>query len=126
MDIDCFRINERPEIPITVVDIVKEKSIEVNALIDTGFSGFLLLPNSLYSKVNTVELDESFWRIYTTLNGIVKTKVAKAKIKIGKIELESFIESPVLGRDLTLIGRELLKKISVEIKKGKEICVDDP
>jgi len=40
--------------------------------------------------------------------------------------LESFVESPILGRDLTLIGRELLRKINVEIKKWEEICLDDP
>ncbi|AWR98560.1 clan AA aspartic protease [Metallosphaera hakonensis] len=126
MVVDCFRIGDRPEVPITVMDIVKDISIQVNALIDTGFSGYLLLANSLYSKINSVELDESHWRTYATLNGIVRTKVARARIKIGKMELESFVESPILGRDIALMGRELLRKFSIEIKKGEKICIDDP
>ncbi|WP_054846209.1 hypothetical protein [Sulfuracidifex tepidarius] len=80
MVLDCFRIGDRPEVPITVTDIVKHMSIEVNASIDTSFSGYLLLANPLYPKINSVELDESYWRTYATLNGIVRTKVAKARI----------------------------------------------
>lgn len=82
MVVDCFRIGDRPEVPITVMDIIKDISIQINALIDTGFSGYLLLVNSLYSKINSVELDESYWRTYATLNGIVKTKVARARSEL--------------------------------------------
>jgi len=66
MVVDCFRVKERPELPVTITDIVKDKSIQLNALIDTGFSGFLLLPNSVYFKVSRVELDESFWRTFNS------------------------------------------------------------
>jgi len=124
MVVDCFRIEERPILQVEVIDPVKNNSVNVSPLIDTGFSGYLLLPNSLYNKVNSLELKEP--RNYLTLNGIIKTRVARAKIRIGKIEINSYIESPVLGRDIALLGREILKELRIEFKKGKEICIEDP
>ena len=124
MVVDCFRIEERPILQVEVIDPVKNNSVNVSPLIDTGFSGYLLLPNSLYNKVNSLELKEP--RNYLTLNGIIKTRVARAKIRIGKIEVNSYIESPVLGRDIALLGREILKELRMEFKKGKEICIEDP
>ncbi|MDT7876433.1 MAG: clan AA aspartic protease [Sulfolobus sp.] len=124
MVVDCFRIEERPILQVEVIDPVKNNSVNVSPLIDTGFSGYLLLPNSLYNKVNSLELKEP--RNYLTLNGIIKTRVARAKIRIGKIEVNSYIESPVLGRDIALLGREILKELRIEFKKGKEICIEDP
>jgi len=123
MVVDCFRIEERPILQVEVIDPVKNNSVNVSPLIDTGFSGYLLLPNSLYNKVNSLELKEP--RNYLTLNGIIKTRVARAKIRIGKIEINSYIESPVLGRDIALLGREILKELRIEFKKGKEICIED-
>ncbi|MFP3260630.1 MAG: clan AA aspartic protease [Sulfolobus sp.] len=123
MVVDCFRIEERPILQVEVIDPVKNNSVNVSPLIDTGFSGYLLLPNSLYNKVNSLELKEP--RNYLTLNGIIKTRVARAKIRIGKIEVNSYIESPVLGRDIALLGREILKELRIEFKKGKEICIED-
>ena len=122
MVVDCFRIEERPILQVEVIDPVKNNSVNVSPLIDTGFSGYLLLPNSLYNKVNSLELKEP--RNYLTLNGIIKTRV-RAKIRIGKIEINSYIESPVLGRDIALLGREILKELRIEFKKGKEICIED-
>jgi clan AA aspartic protease len=124
MVVDCFRIEERPILQVEVIDPVKNNSVNVSPLIDTGFSGYLLLPNSLYNKVNSLELKEP--RNYLTLNGIIKTRVARAKIRIGKIEVNSYIESPVLGRDIALLGREILKELRIEFKKGREICIEDP
>ncbi len=124
MVVDCFRIEERPILQVEVIDPVKNNSVNVSPLIDTGFSGYLLLPNSLYNKVNSLELKEP--RNYLTLNGIIKTRVARARIRIGKIEVNSYIESPVLGRDIALLGREILKELRIEFKKGKEICIEDP
>ena len=124
MVVDCFRIEERPILQVEVIDPVKNNSVNVSPLIDTGFSGYLLLPNSLYNKVNSLELKEP--RNYLTLNGIIKTRVARAKIRIGKIEINSYIESPVLGRDIALLGREMLKELRIEFRKGKEICIEDP
>ncbi|ACP36872.1 conserved hypothetical protein [Sulfolobus islandicus L.S.2.15] len=124
MVFDCFRINDKPTLPVTVIDPYNGDFMEVKALIDTGFSGYLLIPPSVYNKVNSLELENP--RVYATLNGIVKTRVAKAIIKIGKIKLDTLIESPILGREISLLGRELQKKLHIEFKKGKEVCIEDP
>jgi clan AA aspartic protease len=80
MVLDCFRIDDKPILPIKVIDPYNKNSVEIEALIDTGFSGYLLIPPSVYNKINSIELENQ--RAYATLNGIVKTRVAKAIIKI--------------------------------------------
>jgi clan AA aspartic protease len=77
--VDCFRIEERSILQVEVIDPVKN-SVSTSPLIDAGFSGYLLLPNSLYNKVNSLELKEP--RKYLILNGIIKTRVARAKIRV--------------------------------------------
>ncbi|WP_221288668.1 clan AA aspartic protease [Stygiolobus caldivivus] len=124
MDISCFRVSDRPLIPVTVIDPNTGVTVDVEALIDTGFSGFLLVPQPIYDKISSLEIDTS--RFYLTLNGLIKTKVAKVDVKIGSLILKGFAETPIFGRGLTLIGREMLKKLNVEFKKGEEICVRDP
>jgi len=125
MVLDCFRIDDKPILPIKVTDPYNRNSVEIEALIDTGFSGYLLIPPSVYNKINSIELENQ--RAYATLNGIVKTRVAKAIIKIGKIELlDAFVESPIMGREISLIGRELQKMLRIEFRKGKEVCLEDP
>jgi len=125
MVLDCFRIDDKPILPIKVTDPYNRNSVEIEALIDTGFSGYLLIPPSIYNKINSIELENQ--RAYATLNGIVKTRVAKAIIKIGKIELlDAFVESPIMGREISLIGRELQKMLRIEFRKGKEVCLEDP
>jgi clan AA aspartic protease len=125
MVLDCFRIDDKPILPVKVTDPYNRNSVEIEALIDTGFSGYLLIPPSVYNKINSIELENQ--RAYATLNGIVKTRVAKAIIKIGKIELlDAFVESPIMGREISLIGRELQKMLRIEFRKGKEVCLEDP
>jgi Predicted aspartyl protease len=82
MVLDCFRIDDKPILPVKVTGPYNRNSVEIEALIDTGFSGYLLIPPSVYNKINSIELENQ--RAYATLNGIVKTRVAKAIIKIGK------------------------------------------
>lgn len=99
-----------------MTDPYNGNSVEIEALVDTGFSGYLLIPPSVYN----IELENQ--RVYATLNGIVKTRVAKAIIKI---ELDTFVESPIMGREISLLGRELQKMLHMEFKKGKEVCLED-
>jgi len=44
MVFDCFRINDKPTLPVTVIDPYNGNLVEVRPLIDTGFSGYLLIP----------------------------------------------------------------------------------
>ncbi|MCG3109929.1 hypothetical protein L3N51_02226 [Metallosphaera sp. J1] len=39
MGIDCFRVTDRPEIEVEVLDPSSMESVKVNAIVDTGFSG---------------------------------------------------------------------------------------
>ncbi|BFH74072.1 hypothetical protein SJAV_20160 [Sulfurisphaera javensis] len=124
--LNCFRINNRPEVEVELIDPVKEISEKIKAIIDTGFSGWVLVPGSIYSRLASLELAEDNWRTYSTLSGNIKMRTAKCIIKIGDVRIMGYIESPTFGREMTLLEREVLKKLKVEIKKGEEICIEDP
>lgn len=126
MILNCFKIEKKPEIELDLIDPETQNSVKVKAMIDTGFSGWVLVPYDVYKKVSSFRLNEEKWNIYATLNGQVKVRVSKCIIKIGELSVEGYVESPIFGRELTLVGRELLNRLNVEIKKGKEICVNDP
>jgi len=55
MVFDCFRINDKPTLPVTVIDPYNGNLVEVRPLIDTGFSGYLLIPLAC-STNNTISL----------------------------------------------------------------------
>lgn len=125
MNPTCFRAeDDRLEIEVELIHPETRVSEKVKALLDTGFSGWILVPYDIYRKVSLVEAEEI--KAYGTLDGHIRVRVAKCIIKIRNIEIEGYVESPIFGREFTLIGRKLLSKLSVEIKKGKEICISDP
>ena len=46
--LECFDINEKPILHVKLSDLKKENSAEVDVLVDTGFSGWLLLNYEIY------------------------------------------------------------------------------
>lgn len=124
--LNCFRIDNRPEVEVELIDPIKGNSEKIKAIIDTGFSGWILVPNYVYSRLASLELAESHWRTYSTLSGNIKMRTAKCIIRIGDVSIMGYVESPLFGRELTLLGREVLKKLRVEIRKGEEFCIEDP
>lgn len=124
--INCFRISEKPEIEVELIDVVKGNSVKIKAVIDTGFSGWVIVDNETYSKISSLELDEDHWKVYSTLIGNIRARVARCIIKIGDIKINGFVESPIFGRNISLIGREVLKRLKITINKGEEICIQDP
>ena len=54
--LECFDINEKPILHVKLTDAKNENSAELDALVDTGFSGWLLLNYETYSKLITLEL----------------------------------------------------------------------
>ncbi|BCS92627.1 clan AA aspartic protease [Metallosphaera javensis (ex Sakai et al. 2022)] len=126
MGIDCLRVTDRPEIGVEVLDPSSMESVKVNAIVDTGFSGWLLVPFRIYQRISSLELHEDKWNVYSTLIGNVRTRVARSIITLGGVKIHGFVETPVFGRELYLVGRELLKRIELRLVKGQEVCVGDP
>ena len=81
--------------------------------IDTGYSGSILVPSSVYDIFKVAELPPKYWRKYTTLMGELIMKVSRGYIVIGDIKMETTIESPLYGYGKFLIGRQILNKLII-------------
>lgn len=64
------------------------------------------------------------WRSYRTLTGTVIMRVARAKI--GAIEFETFVESPLFGAGELLLGCEVLNKLIIVVDGlGRQACLSE-
>ncbi|WP_222703220.1 ribbon-helix-helix protein, CopG family [Acidianus manzaensis] len=70
--------------------------------------------------------DGKFIGSFDSEEEVINTAKSYNKCMIGNITIDGYIEHPIFGRDINLIGREVLKRININIKKGKEICIEDP
>lgn len=126
MGVNCFRIEERPEVEVELIDLERGNSVKVRAIVDTGFAGWIIVPKYVYDQIASRELPKELWNSYATLNGQITMRTAKCILKIGNVSVEGFVETPIFGREFTLIGRQLLKRLKIEINKAQEICITDP
>ena len=93
---------------------VEEKNIEM--LLDTGFNGHLMLPQS---EIDELDLEQIGVSDYLTASGQIKlTKVYIAKMRL----FDSKIEVPVLSTNanFSLAGMELFHDCKIIIERNKE------
>jgi|GEM_PF-481457 len=109
-------INENDEPVIEVkLDLGKEKR-PVNAVIDTGFNGYICVPKKL--------IDESDWEFlgieeYELASGeLMRERVFLGRVEIGMEKLVAFILST--NSSDTLIGTKLLKNRVLTINFAKK------
>ncbi|MBS3157658.1 clan AA aspartic protease [Candidatus Woesearchaeota archaeon] len=96
---------------------LKIEGRKVEALLDTGFNGHILLPNSIIQELG---LDQIGISDYVTASGDNSfTKVYAGKI----LFLEEEIEVPILSTDadFALAGMELFDSCKIMIERKKEI-----
>lgn len=122
---ECFKIENRLEIEIELINQETMEKVKIRTLVDTGFSGWVLVPYDIYKKVSSIRSEEEL-KTYGTIESQIKTRASRCLIRVGDMIFKGYVESPIFGRELTLVGRELISKLNVEIKKGKEICISDP
>ncbi len=122
--IECNSYAE--DTPTLKVAIYNSKKgwIEIEAPIDTGYSGALLLPSRMYFDIVEFEYPVNMFPIYRTLRGDIVMRRGVALIKIFDKEFEAYIETPLYGEGKLLIGRKLLKKLDIGLIGSKEeICL---
>ncbi|BCU67938.1 hypothetical protein HS7_13750 [Sulfolobales archaeon HS-7] len=118
--LECFDVNEKPTLHVTVSDPVNGKSAEVDVLVDTGFSGWLLLDYEVYTKLNSLEIPVT--RKYRSILGNIEVYMSKANITVNSISVDGFIESyPYV--EMNLLGREILKKLNICFYKMGKVCI---
>ncbi|MBI3035461.1 hypothetical protein HYY71_03990 [Candidatus Woesearchaeota archaeon] len=100
--------------PVIVLSVEGKK---VETLLDTGFNGHIMLPDSV---IRELALDQIGISDYLTASGDNKlTKVYKGKIKFFNEE----IEVPVLSTDagFSLAGMEFFHDCKIIIERNKNI-----
>lgn len=100
--------------PVIELSIERRK---INALLDTGFNGHIMLPHPI---IRELALDPIGISDYLTASGDDKlTKVYKGKIAF----LNEEIEIPILSTDadFSLAGMELFRDCKIIIERKKDV-----
>ncbi len=113
-----FKYSEKhsPPAPIIKVGIktLRHGIYETELLIDTGFSGGILLPFTLYEKLGLTlaEVQDRYYGILP-IGVPITLHTAQAKIAINDtVEFETYIHShPLINKKLA--GRQLINKLKI-------------
>jgi clan AA aspartic protease len=124
--VDCLEyVGPEPRLPVLKVTIrepITRREETLVVPVDTGFAGYLLVPRNLYEKLGTAELPRSEFGVYTTMVGPITLRRARVTLKMGKLEVESYIETPMHGGGKLLLGRRVLKLVDVALIGRKGLC----
>jgi len=102
----------KPLIRLRVFDPLKTKHIELDFMIDTGFSGGILLPPDEYLKLNLTlyEKPKAIGKLAT--GEAIELRVSRAIIIIDNREIMCHAYT-FFGEVKPLLGREVLNKTSL-------------
>ncbi len=105
---------ERPPMPCVVVRVytpTRRRSIEVEAKVDTGFSGDLLLAIDEYLRLG-LNLYESYEGALGVIAGgySVELRASRAIVKLGGVEFECKVYTFPLATK-SLLGRGILNRV---------------
>ena len=106
-----------PYIPIQIGVRHREESVE--ALLDTGFDGDVILPEGFIGNGDPAD-DHLPWRMAN--ESIIHAPAYWGWLKIGKITFSEVLIS-VLGNK-TIIGRQIIKRFKITIDHGKRVIVE--
>ncbi len=113
-----------PVLRVKLYNVAMDEYGSLDIAIDTGFEGSILLPSNIYEFFMIGELPRSMWRTYRTLTGFITMRIARAIVEVNNVKIETFVETPLYGGEKTLIGRELLNKLTLVLDGlKKELCI---
>ena len=107
-----------PYIPVQV--FVSENIYKLEALIDTGFDGQVILPPSL---VANGQLPKRFVICKLADNSIVEMLAHRGSIKLGGKKLKDVLV--IIMGDEPIIGREVIKHFKITLEYGRKIILDN-
>ena len=98
---------------------IKHHSLDVEAMLDTGFDGEIILPPGL---VTNGELP--FWYVDCKLanESIVKIPAFKCSLKLANKKINE-VTALIMG-DEPVIGREIIRYFKVILDHGRKIVVE--
>ena len=117
---DCVQYDRtitpnRPVLEASAETFVSHTRVSIQAPIDTGFSGYILLPQEEYSQLSESELFSDYFLTYNTVLGPVQMRRSPVILEIYGNRISSFVETPVAGAGKTLAGRRILAGLRVAL-----------
>ena len=116
----------RPTLKAVAETLLTRTRVPLEAAIDTGFSGYLLLPQDKYAELSESELLSDYFLTYNTILGPVQLKRSPVILEISGNRVPSFVETPVVGAGKTLAGRRILAGLRIALLGPEaEACILD-
>jgi len=122
---DCHPYKDGYRLSLSITNPVTGRRGEVDAAIDTGFDGSLMLESGTYSALNleVCEMPESQFPIYRTLSGTTVFKSSSAQAVIAGRELAVEVITPLHGKGKNLLGRRVLQEFTTLLHRRETCCV---
>ena len=70
--IGCFKIENRPEVKVLIINEINGREAKIKTLVDTGYRGLLLVSYEVYSYLSPITIEANLK--YYTLNGSDRSK----------------------------------------------------
>lgn len=129
---DCLNYDRtvtpnRPVLRVTVETLITRTRISFEAPVDTGFSGYLLLPQDRYSSLSESELLSDYFLTYATVLRPVQLRRSPVILETYGNRISSFVETPVAGAGRMLVRRRVLSGLQVALlgPKSKACLLED-
>lgn len=106
-----------PYLPVKVT--VKQRVFDVEALLDTGFDGEIILPPGL-----AINGELPYWYVDCQLANelVVKIPAFKCSLKLANKKINE-VTALIMG-DESVIGREIIKHFKVTLDHGRKIILE--
>lgn len=108
-----------PVVVLSVRELTLGRGKDYSAPMDTGFAGYLMLPEQDYDELSTNEVPREQYGEYRTLAGPVVTRRSRVMVGTGSAELETFIETPLYGGGRLLLGRRIINQLNVALLRPR-------
>jgi clan AA aspartic protease len=106
-----------PYLPVEVV--INQNNRILEALLDTGFDGYIVLPPKLVTNGEVADLYES---CKLADNSIVRVPIFLGSVRLGSKKLNN-ITFLIMG-DEPIIGRSVVEHFKITLDHGKKIILE--
>ncbi len=129
---ECLKYGESivpyPRLKLKLLNVLLEEyPRELDFVIDTGFEGSLLVTEDVYRFFEIGEIPRKYWRVYRSLSGLIPMRTAKSIVLLGDERIETYVESPLMGKGRMIVGREVLRFFRLLMNgPEQETCIVSP
>ncbi|MCS7133634.1 MAG: hypothetical protein NZ921_02405 [Candidatus Caldarchaeum sp.] len=114
-------------IKLTLRNLVTGDETTLEAVIDTGFDGYVMLTRENYAKLqlSLTEAPEEQFPFYRTLAGTVVFRKSIAQLTLAEKTFITEVITPKHGNGKNLIGKRTLQHFTTIIHKNQMTCMGE-